>query len=201
MKIRKNGKIVNLTESDLRRIVKRVMNEGKYVIKEYDSRKDGTTIKASQNFWDWLRWHEGDSKKKGEPKHKAYRDSVGVWTIGYGHTGKEAYEGNTISKDKANSLLIDDVNNAAQCIKRILKQWKEDDREGYKLNGNEYEALISLVFNSGCQGVRNSSFIQKIKSGKYDEAATMILDYKSDGLENRRNAEYELFKNGKYLRE
>lgn len=28
MKIRKNGKVLNLTESDLRRIVKRVMNEG-----------------------------------------------------------------------------------------------------------------------------------------------------------------------------
>lgn len=28
MKIKKNGKVINLTESDLRRIVKRVMNEG-----------------------------------------------------------------------------------------------------------------------------------------------------------------------------
>jgi hypothetical protein len=28
MKIRKNGKVINLTESDLRRIVKRVLNEG-----------------------------------------------------------------------------------------------------------------------------------------------------------------------------
>lgn len=173
----------------------------KYIIKESDGRKDGTTLKASQNFWDWLRWHEGDPKKKGEPLLKAYKDSVGVWTIGYGHTGKEAYEGNTISKGKANSLFIEDVNVAAQCIKRILKQWKEDNREGHKLKKNEYEALISLVFNSGCQGVRNSSFIQRVKVGKYDDAATMILDYKSDGLENRRNAEYELFKNGKYLRE
>jgi len=32
MKIRKNGKIVNLTESDLRRIVKRVMNEGEILV-------------------------------------------------------------------------------------------------------------------------------------------------------------------------
>lgn len=35
MKIRKNGKVINLTESDLRRIVKRVMNEG--VLREDDS--------------------------------------------------------------------------------------------------------------------------------------------------------------------
>jgi len=31
MKIRKNGKVINLTESDLRRIVKRVMNEGEII--------------------------------------------------------------------------------------------------------------------------------------------------------------------------
>jgi hypothetical protein len=35
MKIRKNGKVIRLTESDLRRIVKRVMNEG--VLREDDS--------------------------------------------------------------------------------------------------------------------------------------------------------------------
>ena len=56
------------------------------------------------------------------------------------------------------------------------------------------------MFNSGCQGVRESKFIQKVKYGKYDEAAEMINDYKSDGLENRRRAEYELFKNGNYMK-
>ena len=31
MKIKKNGKVINLTESDLKRIVKRVLNEGKHL--------------------------------------------------------------------------------------------------------------------------------------------------------------------------
>lgn len=32
MKIRKNGKVINLTESDLRRIVKRVISEGEIIV-------------------------------------------------------------------------------------------------------------------------------------------------------------------------
>lgn len=173
----------------------------KAALKKVDERIDGTKLIASQNFWDWLRWHEGSSIKKGEPMLKAYKDTVGVWTIGYGHTGEEAYEGNVISKSKANELFIADVNEAAKCVKRFLKFWKKKNHEGYKLKLNEYEALISLVVNSGCDGVRTSDFIQKLKEGDYDGAAELIKTYKSKGLKNRRNAEYELFKNDKYIKD
>ena len=37
MKIKKNGKIVNLTESDLQRIVKRTLNEGEIIIPSIQS--------------------------------------------------------------------------------------------------------------------------------------------------------------------
>ena len=45
MKIKKNGKVVNLTESDLRRIVKRVLSEGEV---DYTS--------CFKNFPSWLRY-------------------------------------------------------------------------------------------------------------------------------------------------
>lgn len=173
----------------------------KGALKGVDGRKNVDSLKARQSFWDWLRWHEGSPTKKGEPMLKAYKDSVGVWTIGYGHTGSEAYKGNTITKEKANTLFIEDVNEAADCVKRFLTEWKEQKVAGAKLKVNEYEALISLVFNSGCQGVRESDFIQKIKHGKYDEGAEMIKSYKSSGLEKRRKSEYDLFKNGKYVKD
>lgn len=175
----------------------------KRILKEETSnpkRMDVNSLRASQNFWDWLRYHEGDPKRKGEPMNYAYKDSAGVWTIGYGNTGDLAKSGTKISKEKANQLFIKDVNEAAACVKRFLKEWKDKKVKGQYLKQNEYEALISLVFNSGCQGVRESKFIQKVKYGKYDEAAEMIIDYKSDGLENRRRAEYELFKNGNYMK-
>lgn len=168
------------------------------LIETSEDRVDGTTLRASQTFWDWLRWHEGDPKNKGNPILKTYTDSRGILTIGYGHTGDSATNGNVITKQEANTLYRADVNSAAKCVKRFLDEWKQANFPGFKLKLNEYEALISLVFNSGCDGVRTSDFIQKIKSGKYETAAELIKSYKSSGLSNRRNAEYELFKNNKY---
>ncbi len=35
----------------------------------------------------------------------AYQDSVGVWTIGYGHTGPDVHPGMTITEEQADELL------------------------------------------------------------------------------------------------
>jgi lysozyme len=180
----------------MRNIIRRILRE-----QTENNRQDVSSLRASQGFWDWLRWHEGSLTEKGQPVLKSYKDTAGVWTIGYGHTGSEAKQGNVIDAETANNLFKKDVNEAAACVKRFLKEWKEQNVEGQYLKTNEYEALISLVFNSGCEGVRTSPFIQKIKYGKYDEGAEMIKSYKSGGLEKRRNAEYELFKNDTYVKD
>jgi GH24 family phage-related lysozyme (muramidase) len=49
----------------------------------------------------------------------AYVDPVGVWTIGYGHTGPAARKGNTITKERADNLLTQDVREA-------VAQWHLD---------------------------------------------------------------------------
>ena len=165
-----------------------------------ENRLNVNSLRASHKFWDLLKFHEGNPKQKGEPMTYAYKDSVGVWTIGYGHTGDYAKPKSEISKEQANKLFIKDVNESADCVKRFLKEWEKQGVKGKDLKQNEYEALISLVFNSGCQAVRTSDFIQKLKYGKYDEASEMIKNYRSEGLANRRKSEYELFKNGNYMK-
>jgi len=35
----------------------------------------------------------------------AYQDQVGVWTIGYGHTGPDVYQGLTITQNDATSFM------------------------------------------------------------------------------------------------
>ncbi len=97
-----------------------------------------------------------------------------MWTIGYGHTGEDVYNGLTISKEKADNLFNKDVNESAGCVKRFLKEWEKEGVKGKNLKQNEYESLISLVFNSGCKAVRTSDFIQKVKYGEYDDDAGMI---------------------------
>jgi lysozyme len=161
-------------------------------------RRDGTGLRVSQNFWDWIKSAEGDPKKKGKPMLIGYRDSKGVPTIGYGHTGPDVKIGMKIDEKQALKYLYSDATLAADCLRRILAEWKKNNFKGYKLKQNEFDALVSLIYNSGCEGVRRSIFIQNLKKGDYKNAAKNILNYANKGLANRRKAEYEIFLNGKY---
>tara|TARA_R110001583_G_scaffold97083_2_gene241798 strand:- start:1688 stop:2296 length:609 start_codon:yes stop_codon:yes gene_type:complete len=132
----------------------------------------------------------------------------GTLTIGYGHTGEEAYEGNTITKEKALKLLKEDLGEAVGCVNRILAVWEKDDRPGAKIDQCMYDAIVSLVFNSGCENVRTSPWIQDVKFGKWEDSYTGIRTWnppqrrKEDGTwvnnTTRREKESELFSNCTY---
>ena len=127
----------------------------KRILKEETSkpiRVDVNSLKATQTFWDWLRYHEGNPKQKGEPMLNTYKDSVGINTIGYGHTGEYAKSGNSITKEKANQLFIKDVNEAAACVKRFLKEWKEQN-------------VKDKYIWAGIKGVRESQIKHAEKEG------------------------------------
>ena len=170
-----------------------------YLIENEVDKKDGTTMKASQNFWDHIKFEEGDPKKPigniKEPVLKAYKDTSDVWTIGYGHTGKDVKSGLVIDKKTALELLYKDASEAANCVRRFLGEWKDKGLKTYMLTQGQFDSLISLVFNTGCDSVRMSRFIQYVKSGQYIKAGESILLYKSsnDGLKNRRTKEKNMF--------
>ncbi len=59
MKIRKNGKVINLTESDLKRIVKRTLNEEEdqgepEIDRDFDTRANGTLLRRDDKFIKFL---------------------------------------------------------------------------------------------------------------------------------------------------
>jgi len=110
--------------------------------------------------------YDSSGYKKGKPG--------GTLTIGYGHTGKEAYEGNKITKEKALELLKEDLSEAVGCVNRIINTWTTDDRPGAKMSQCKYDAIVSLVFNSGCENVRTSPWIQDVKFGRWKKAYTKI---------------------------
>jgi|TARA_R110000796_G_scaffold76834_1_gene171723 lysozyme len=170
-----------------------------YLIENVEDKKDGTTMKASQVFWDFIKFEEGDPEKPNgsikEPVLKAYKDTSDVWTIGYGHTGKDVKPGLVINKEQSLDLLYKDASEAADCVRRFLGEWKELDLETYMLTQGQFDSLVSLVFNSGCGSVRMSRFIQYIKSGQNKKATESILKYKAsnNGLKNRRKKESNMF--------
>ena len=104
---------------------------GKYLPKQNQQKtstgkqkSDGSVMSVSANIWPFLREWEGDPKnrKNGvkEPKYKAYKDAVGVWTIGYGHTQNVKPTDVLKSKKEADDLLVLDVRENANYIRKIF---------------------------------------------------------------------------------
>ena len=119
----------------------------------------------------------------------AYQDSVGVWTIGYGHT-KTAKAGQRITDDEAHGLLIQDVIDHESHIKRLVK---------VPLSQQEFDALSSWVFNLGGGALASSTLLRKLNAGDYVGAANEFPRWNKAGgkelagLTTRRNAERDLW--------
>lgn len=123
---------------------------------------------------------------------KAYKDSVGVWTIGYGHT-RTATSGMSISEPEAEALLREDLKDAQGGVDRLVKQ---------QLSDNEYAALVSFVFNLGAGNFSRSTLLKKLNAGDRKGAAEQFLVWNKAGgqvlagLTRRRKAERDLFLKG-----
>ena len=83
---------------------------------------------------------------------KSYQDSADVWTIGYGHTGMVCY-GDEITEQEAEDLLRDDL---------LITETYINSKE-LKLSQNQYDAVVSLVFNIGIGAFGSSTMIKLIK--------------------------------------
>ena len=73
----------------------------------------------------------------------AYQDSVGIWTIGIGHTGKvdgkNICQGMKITSQKSEELLKADIEYFENAVNKI----------NFLLNQNQFDALVSFSFNCG----------------------------------------------------
>ena len=119
----------------------------------------------------------------------AYQDSVGVWTIGYGHT-HGVTEGMTCSEAQAAQWLMQDLADAQSAVRTMVT---------VPLNANQFSALVDFVFNEGSGHFESSTLLRLLNAGDYtgsdaqfaawDKAGGKVLA----GLLTRRNAEAALF--------
>ena len=120
----------------------------------------------------------------------AYRCPAGVLTIGYGHTGSDVHEGQTITKDEALALLVDDLKRHFQDIKRLVT---------VEVTESQCIALLSFAFNVGAVNFQRSSVRKNLNRGAPLQAAESFLLWNRaggkvlPGLSRRRNAERRLF--------
>ena len=127
-------------------------------------------------------------------KLTAYRDEVGVWTIGYGITNSDfkitkkiIRKGMKISKATAEKWLEESLN------KKYLPLVLEYDKQ-YNWDQNELDALVSFCYNIGsikqltADGTRSKTVVAS-KILQYNKAGGKVYR----GLTRRRKAERELF--------
>jgi len=112
----------------------------------------------------------------------SYQDSVGVWTIGYGHT-QGVQPGQIITQQQAQAFLQQDLGVAEAAVNKL----------GLTLTDNQFAALVSFTFNLGA-GNLNKLMSQGIAAAAdrillFDHAGGKVLP----GLTRRRQAERALF--------
>ncbi len=119
----------------------------------------------------------------------AYKDTGGVYTIGWGSTGNIP-PGLTITVEQAESLLRSDIFWAEHSLRKLVS---------VPLSQNEYDALVSFIFNIGGQQFAESTLRRMLNDLYYDKAADQLLRWHFDngkpikGLMNRRRDERLLF--------
>jgi lysozyme len=129
-------------------------------------------------------------------KLKAYKDSVGIWTIGFGNifnldTGKPIKEGDEITQETADRWLKIEVDQLQDKMRKVIT---------VPLNDNQWTALTSLAYNIGFGAFKRSTLLRLLNAGATkQEVANQILRWNKaggkeiQGLTNRRKAEYNLY--------
>lgn len=135
---------------------------------------------------------------------KVYKDSAGLPTIGVGHlltkdelaSGKililgvstKYSEGLTISQ--IDQLLVQDLAGAEGAVNSGVEA---------ALTQNQFDALVSFVFNVGRTAFYNSTLRKVLNAGKYREVPNQLRRWNRAGgvviagLSNRRENEIKLF--------
>lgn len=127
---------------------------------------------------------------------KWYRDPVGVWTIGYGHTdsaGSPKYATSktmVLSEAEGTAILQRDLGQYEDAVARLVK---------VPLNENQHGALVSFTYNLGEGNLGQSTLLRKLNAGDYAGAAAEFPRWNKAGgkelagLTRRRAAEQALF--------
>ena len=120
-----------------------------------------------------------------------YRDSVGVWTIGIGHTaaaGPPDPKAGAITLEEALAVFARDIQHFEAEVAAAVKVPVEQ---------HEFDALVSFHFNTG--GIRRAELVRRLNAGDREGAAAGFLGWlKPPEIEGRRRAEMMLFRSGIY---
>lgn len=132
---------------------------------------------------------------------KAYKPvkTEKYFTIGYGHYGRDVLQNMTITEERAEELLRQDlkkfefaVNKAVAVVEVKLQKMKQC----------QFDALVSFCYNVGVSNFESSTLRRKVINNPDDESIRNEFScwvycngVRLDGLVRRRKAEAELYFN------
>ena len=124
----------------------------------------------------------------------SYQDSVGVWTIGYGHTSMAG------PPSVGPNMSITSAR-AEEILKQDLEKFEKDVAAATTVSptSDQFSAMVSFTFNVGPGAFRDSTLLRKHNARDFAGAADEFLRWvyaggqKLPGLERRRKAERALY--------
>lgn len=117
----------------------------------------------------------------------------GHWTIGYGHTGSDVKEGDTVTRENAVEIFVGDAMSVTNHI---------DTYTNNTLSQCQVDALTSLLFNCGVGLLGSAHTVgHALQFGTLNDVADAILMYdmatingvRGPFLASRRKAEHDMF--------
>ncbi len=118
-------------------------------------------MRAPQELVDQIKRQEG-------LRLEAYQDTLGNWTVGYGHT--PSFPGQTITEAEAESLLIQDLSSAQSSLLSSLP-WC------FSLSVPRYCVLWNMTFNMGIAHLLEFRLmLAAVRNANYKEAARQMLN-------------------------
>ena len=136
---------------------------------------------------------EGLAKVDDDGMVVPYRCSANVLTIGYGHT-KGVKKNMRITKQEAEGFLRLDVKDSEAAVKNLVT---------VPLTQNQFDSLVSFVFNLGQGAFAKSTLLKKLNAGDYAAVPAQLMRWNKarvggvlkalNGLTRRRSAEAALF--------
>lgn len=129
-------------------------------------------------------------------KHNIYYDTTGHLTGGVGHLltlrDRNIYHHNSpISERQVDEWLRSDLKKAEKCV----NDWTVPE-----LTQSGFDALVSLVFNIGCDNFKRSTLLKRLNKGLVKETSDEFTRWvysrgrKLAGLVSRRQKEAQLFR-------
>ena len=151
-------------------------------------------MKISQDGINLIKYFEGCPMKDGMVI--SYRCPANKPTIGFGSLklkdGSPVQDGMTITKQEAEELLTHELKEFEDYVNQMVE---------VALNQNQFDALVSWVFNLGPTNLKNSTMLKFLNSTHVDWADipyqiqrwNKVNGVPNEGLKKRRKAEALLF--------